>query len=88
MIRTDTIEFHILPQTPVGKGTKKNEQYQLQLPTIETLRLNDQYKINGGVGAYTRVHNHAIENIHRQNLYAMRIFPSHSTFTCDKNPTP
>ena len=45
---TDTIEFHILPQTPVGTG-KKDEHYQLELPTIETLPWNDQYKINGGV---------------------------------------
>ena len=46
---TDTIEFHILPQTSVGIGTKKDEQYQLELPTIKTLPCNDQYKINGGV---------------------------------------
>ena len=46
---TDTIEFHILPQTPVGKGKKKDEQYQLELPTIETLPWNDQFKINGSV---------------------------------------
>ena len=49
MIRIDTIEFHILPHTLVGKG-QKDEQHQLQLPTIKTLRWNDQYKINGGVG--------------------------------------
>ena len=29
---------------------KKDEQYQLELPTIETLPWNDQYKINGGGG--------------------------------------
>ena len=27
---------------------KKDEQYQLELPTIETLPWNDQYKINDG----------------------------------------
>ena len=47
---TDTNEFHILPQTPVGIGTKTDEQYQLELPTIETLSWKDQYKINGGGG--------------------------------------
>ena len=29
---------------------EKDEQYQLELPTIETLPWNDQYKTNGGVG--------------------------------------
>ena len=28
----------------------KDEQYQFELPTIETLPWNDQYKINGGGG--------------------------------------
>ena len=29
---------------------KKEEQYQLELPTTETLPWNNQYKINGGGG--------------------------------------
>ena len=75
------------PRQKSGKE-QKDEQYQLELPTIETLSWNGRYKINGGVGILNRVHYPAIKNIHRQNRYASRIFPSHSTFTCDKNLTP
>ena len=39
------------PRHQSGKE-QKDEQYQFELPTIETLPWNDQYKINGGVGAF------------------------------------
>ena len=33
-----------------SRKEQKDEQYQLELPTIETLSWNDQYKINGEIG--------------------------------------
>ena len=49
---TDTTEFQILYSYPRRQSGKeqKDEKYQLELPTIETLPWNDQYKINGGSG--------------------------------------
>ena len=80
---TDTIKFHILSQTPVRKGTKR-QTIPIRITYNWNTALNHQYKIIngcvcvcvGGGGALTRVHNPAIKNIHRQNLYATKIFPS------------
>ena len=47
MIRKSNFTFY--PRHKSGKE-QKDEQYQLELPTIETLPWNDQYKINGGEG--------------------------------------
>ena len=48
MIRKSNFTFY--PRHQSGKE-QKDEQYQLELPTIETLPWNDQYTINGGEGA-------------------------------------
>ena len=59
---------------------KKDEQYQSELPTIETLPWNEQYKINGGVcvwggGGLKPMYTTLPLRI-CMNLYATRIFPS------------
>ena len=73
---------------------QKDEQYQLESPTMETLPSNDQYKINGGGvcggGVLKPVYTILPLRIYTDRTFMPRVFSllARSTFTGDKNPTP